>query len=73
MPPLSKYSIDRNLASKIPLRAVLVVPFVLQIFAAVGLVGYLSFRNGKRSVNDVATQVRTQVSARAKEYLDRYL
>ena len=30
----------------LPLQFVLVVPFVLQIFAAVGLVGYLSFKNG---------------------------
>lgn len=31
---------------KLPLRLVLVVPFVLQIFAAVGLMGYLSLQEG---------------------------
>jgi hypothetical protein len=40
----------------IPLRLILVVPFVLQIFAAVGLVGFLSFRNGQKAVNDLANQ-----------------
>lgn len=43
-----------KIASKVPLRIVLIVPFVLQIFGTVGLVGYLSLRNGRKAVNDVA-------------------
>jgi hypothetical protein len=39
-----------QLAQKVPLRLVLVVPFVLQIFAAVGLVGYFSLRNGQKAI-----------------------
>jgi hypothetical protein len=36
----------------LPLQFVLIVPFVLQIFGAVGLVGYLSLAMGsKRSTN----------------------
>lgn len=58
---------------KLPLRLVLVVPFVLQIFAAVGLTGYLSVRNGQKAVNDLATQLRGQVSDRVSQHLDRYL
>ncbi|MGF1590835.1 MAG: ATP-binding protein [Pleurocapsa sp.] len=58
---------------KLPLRLVLVVPFVLQIFAAVGLTGYLSVRNGQKAVNDLATQLRGQVSDRVDQHLDRYL
>jgi hypothetical protein len=38
------------------LQEVLIVPFVLQITIAVGLVGYLSFRNGQKAVNEVAFQ-----------------
>ncbi|MCA1991402.1 MAG: PAS domain S-box protein [Coleofasciculus sp. S288] len=60
-------------AAKIPLRTVLIAPFVLQIFGTVGLVGYLSFRNGQQAVNDVATQLRNEISRRIQEYLDRYL
>jgi hypothetical protein len=52
---------------------VLVVPFVLQIFAAVGLTGYLSVRNGQKAVKDLATQLRGQVSDRVGQHLDRYL
>lgn len=55
------------------LRTTLVVPFVLQIFAAVGLVGWLSFRSGQESVNDVASQLRREVSNRIEQNLENYL
>ncbi|MEG4212354.1 ATP-binding protein [Microcoleus sp. S13_B4] len=58
---------------KIPLRLVLVVPFVLQIFAAVGLTGWLSLRNGKTAVNNVTSQLRTEVVARINQQLNTYL
>ncbi|HEY9615503.1 MAG TPA: HAMP domain-containing protein, partial [Microcoleaceae cyanobacterium] len=56
-----------------PLQIVLVVPFVLQIFAAVGLVGYLSFRNGQRAVNDMAEQLIDRTSDVIDEHLQAYL
>lgn len=49
MVPSSERHRDRTLNRRLPLQAVLVVPFVVQIFAAVGLVGYLSFRNGQQA------------------------
>jgi signal transduction histidine kinase len=55
------------------LRIVLVVPFVLQIFAAVGLVGYLSFKNGQKAVNDLANQLIDRASQQVDEHLDAYL
>ncbi len=60
-------------SKKIPLRLVLVVPFVFQIFAAVGLTGYLSLRNGQKAVNDVAAQLRSEVSARIQQHIHSYL
>ncbi|MEG4233022.1 SpoIIE family protein phosphatase [Microcoleus sp. Pol11C3] len=73
-----KLAIDKKFPWKAPtpkfsLRTTLVVPFVLQIFAAVGLVGYLSFKSGQQSVNDVASQLRREVSNRIKQNLDNYL
>ena len=56
-----------------PLRLVLVVPFILQIFAAVGLTGYLSLRNGEKAVNDVTTQLRREITARIVQHLDTHL
>jgi signal transduction histidine kinase/FixJ family two-component response regulator len=58
---------------QLPLRLVLVVPFVLQIFAAVGLVGYLSFRNGQRAVSELVEQLEDEVNARIAQNLDSYL
>jgi signal transduction histidine kinase/DNA-binding response OmpR family regulator len=57
----------------VPLRLILVVPFVLQIFAAVGLVGFLSFRNGQKAVNDLAHQLINKASQQVDDHLDTYL
>jgi signal transduction histidine kinase/FixJ family two-component response regulator len=57
----------------LPLRAVLIVPFVLQIFAAVGLVGYLSFKNGQESTDRLANQLMNEISDRVDQHLDSYL
>ncbi|WP_199320663.1 hybrid sensor histidine kinase/response regulator [Leptolyngbya sp. FACHB-261] len=56
-----------------PIRFVLVVPFVLQTFAAVGLTGWLSLRNGQQAVSDVAAQLRHEVTARIQDRLQTYL
>jgi signal transduction histidine kinase/CheY-like chemotaxis protein len=56
-----------------PLQLLLVAPFVLQIFAAVGIVGYLSFRNGQDSVNRLAAQVRSNIGSQIEQELDSYL
>lgn len=57
----------------IPLRLVLIVPFVLQVFAAVGLTGYLSLRNGQKAVNDVSSQLRQEMSDRINLQVLNYL
>ncbi|MBX2863921.1 MAG: response regulator [Leptolyngbyaceae cyanobacterium MAG.088] len=55
------------------LRTVLIVPFVCQIFATVGLVGYLSFRSGQQSVNDLAFQLMDTASENINQKLKNYL
>lgn len=62
-----------KVSGKFPLRAVLIVPFILQMIAAVGLVGYLSFRNGQQTVNNLVTQLQQGVNARVKEQIYTYL
>ncbi|MGJ3251032.1 MAG: response regulator [Elainellaceae cyanobacterium] len=57
----------------IPLSFVLVVPFVLQIFATVGIVGYLSFKNGQEAVNRLAMRLSSEVGDRVEQHLDNYL
>ncbi|NEN88055.1 MAG: response regulator [Okeania sp. SIO3H1] len=51
---------------KLPLRLVLIIPFILQIFAAVGLVGWLSFRNGRQAVNNVVAQLKQELTYRVE-------
>jgi signal transduction histidine kinase/CheY-like chemotaxis protein len=62
-----------KLLDKLPLRTVLIVPFVLQILGAVGLVGYLSFRNGQKAVNNLASQLMSEVSSRVEQNLQVYV
>jgi sigma-B regulation protein RsbU (phosphoserine phosphatase) len=57
----------------IPLQYLLIVPFTLQIGIAVGLVGYLSLRNGQQAVNQVAAEVRDEITGRIQQHLTSYL
>ncbi len=61
------------LQGKIPLRLALTAPFVGLIVLAVGLVGYVSFCNGRRAVNDAADQVRGEISQRIQDRLHSFL
>ncbi len=56
-----------------PLQLVLIIPFVLQIFGAVGLVGYLSFKNGQKAVNDLADQLMQRTNDMVHQHLESYL
>ncbi|HEY9863903.1 MAG TPA: ATP-binding protein [Candidatus Obscuribacterales bacterium] len=58
---------------KLPLRTVLILPFVLQITATVGLVGYFSFKNGQKAIENLAQQLINQVSTRVQENLHFFL
>lgn len=64
---------SNSLRPSLPLRAVVIVPFVLQILTAVGLVGYFSFRNGQRAVNDLSTQLRAEVGDRIHLYINSFV
>ncbi|MEG4249277.1 ATP-binding protein [Microcoleus sp. Pol10D4] len=57
----------------IGLQLILIVPFVLQIFGAVGLVGYLSFKNGQKAVNDLADRLMDRTSSTVNQHLNAYL
>ncbi|MEG4574725.1 hypothetical protein QUA56_18830 [Microcoleus sp. N3A4] len=54
MPLLRFASKTSQQPKKSPLHCVLVASSVMQIVAAVGIVGYLSFRNGQIVVEDFA-------------------
>lgn len=62
-----------KISGNVPLRTVFIVPFILQIFTAVGLVGYLSYRNGQVAVSELARQLQSEIIARIQEKLKTYL
>ncbi|MEN9518884.1 MAG: hypothetical protein RLZZ381_1472 [Cyanobacteriota bacterium] len=66
----------KNLTTKfkgLSLRLVLVLPFVVQIVGAVGLVGYLSFKNGQQAVNELANHLMDKSNNLVSQRLNNYL
>lgn len=63
----------KPLLIKFPLRWILIVPFILQLFGSVGLIGWLSFRSSKTSVEEVAHQLRSEISNRIEQRLHEFL
>ena len=58
---------------KLPLQFVLIAPFVLQLFAAVGLISYFSFRNSKAAVENLVDQLTLRIDKAVDQHLDSYL
>jgi len=58
---------------RFPFRAVLLVPFVLQVCGITSLVGYLSFRNGQVAVHDLAQQLQQETTRRIEQDVRSFL
>ncbi|WRH68516.1 MAG: ATP-binding protein [Planktothrix sp. GU0601_MAG3] len=58
---------------QIPLRLLLIIPFVAQIVGAVGLVGFLSYRSGQEAVEDMAKSLMAEIGDRIDQNLKNYL
>ncbi|MEO1208510.1 MAG: adenylate/guanylate cyclase domain-containing protein [Cyanobacteria bacterium J06638_20] len=71
-PAPSSLPLLQRLSRNLPLRIVFTVPMLLQLIGVVGLVGYLSFRNGQQAVQDLASQVRSELTARIQRELQGY-
>jgi PAS domain S-box-containing protein len=64
---------SRKSFRKVPLLFVFTIPFVMQIVAAVGLVGYLSFQNGQQTVQNLVNQLQEEIADRIHLYLTGFL
>ena len=64
---------DSKSFRKVPLRLILIVPFVVEVVGAVGLTGWLAIQNGQKAVNDLATQLENEVATRVEQHLESYL
>jgi len=62
-----------KILKNIPLGWVLVIPFVLQIVGAVGLVGYFSYHSSQKSVEQLANRLMVEVGDRVDQHLDSFL
>ncbi|MGL5035722.1 MAG: hypothetical protein ACRC6M_18200, partial [Microcystaceae cyanobacterium] len=58
---------------QISLRLLLIVPFVLQIVVAVGLVGYFSYQSGQRTIEEMAKPLMAEVGERINQNLTQLL
>ncbi|KYC40202.1 hypothetical protein WA1_27070 [Scytonema hofmannii PCC 7110] len=56
-----------------PLRVVLVVPFVVQIFASVGLTAFFSLKNGQKAIDEIALHLRNKIANRIHHYITDYM
>jgi hypothetical protein len=63
----------RHWLAKVPLWALLTIPFIFQLVGSVGLVGYLSYRNGQQAVQGLTEQLMNQAAVRIDERLNTYL
>ncbi|WP_017303531.1 cache domain-containing protein [Spirulina subsalsa] len=61
-----------NSGSKLPLRWIFIIPFILQIFLVVSVVGWLSWWSGQRAITRAIIQLKAEVSSRTQEQLDEY-
>jgi len=58
---------------RIPLRLVLIVPFILQLLISVSLVGGLSFYNSQATVHQLVARLLDEVGKNIQQHLDAYL
>ena len=63
----------KKLFSSISLRTVFVIPFIIQIVSAVGIVSYLSFKNSQKAIREITQELREEITSRATQYVDDYL
>ncbi len=57
----------------VPIRIAIVVPFLLQITAVVGITGWLSFRTGQQSVNILTNNLSSQISDNIAQQVQNHL
>jgi PAS domain S-box-containing protein len=62
-----------HVLSKIPLRYLLILAFVIEIAGTVGIVGWLSFRNSQSAVSNLIDQLQQRTAQRIAQELQGYL
>lgn len=73
MVPRSKSQPKQRRSGGVPLRLLLTIPFLVQLLLAVGLTGWLSWRNSQAAVHQLARQTQNEIGQRVKVVLESYL
>ena len=68
LPPSPPIQRDRQLSLKI----LLIVPFVTQVIAAVGITGWLSIQNGREATQELAPQIGQEVTNTIETHIRSY-
>lgn len=61
-----------SIGQKLPLRAVLIIPFVVQLVSTVGIVGYLSLRAGERTVDELVKELQSEIAIQIQQEVKTY-
>ena len=73
MPIKSMTNLAFQCFEKLSLRTVLIVPFIIQLIVAIGLVGYFSFRNGQQAVEGFISLLLSEVTAHVQIHINQHL
>jgi len=65
---MKKFLIKRIQKNK-SLKSILIIPFLLQLFGVVTIVGYLSFKNGQQGIQSVSNKLLSQITNRVEDKL----
>ena len=57
----------------VPLRVLLAGPFAIQLSVVAAAIGFISFANGQKTVNDLAGQLHAETTKRVQQELNSYL
>ncbi|MGC9525678.1 MAG: ATP-binding protein [Limnospira sp.] len=57
----------------LPLQVIFIVPFVVELIVTAGMVGYLSFVNGQKSVDNLAEQLIEETGDAIRKRIDTFL
>ncbi|NMG58558.1 hybrid sensor histidine kinase/response regulator [Geitlerinema sp. P-1104] len=63
----------RRFSSQVPLRLILVIPFLLEISLIVGLTGWFSLRKGRQAVHNLVSQLAQEKSDRIETEIAKFL
>ncbi len=65
--------LEKRRLGKVSIKALMTFPFVIQLSLAVGIIGYFSFQNQQRTVNDFSDKFRTNTIKSLKSEISDYL